>query len=110
MDVRTFHGERYLKKKQTSIFLIIWIKNELKSLSSQSHLAAKFFLYLGLLAVFTDIFPPLPSPGGFGEHVALQHQRRILPVDEAEKCRRGRGAVQTGAATTRSPHPEPSVR
>lgn len=59
--------------------------------------------------------PPLLSPsswcpGGVGEHVALQHQRWILPVDEAEKCRSGRGAVQTGATTTRSPHPEPPVR
>lgn len=53
---------------------------------------------------------PAPCPGGTGEHMALQHQRRILPVDEAKKCHTGRGAVQTGTTTTRTPHPEPSVR
>lgn len=42
--------------------------------------------------------------------MALQHQRWILPVDEAEKRGFGRGSVQTGAAATRSAHPEPAVR
>ena len=49
-------------------------------------------------------------PGGVGEHVALQHQRRLLPVDEAEKRGSGRGTVQTGSTTARPRHPEPSVR
>lgn len=49
-------------------------------------------------------------PGSVGEHVALKHQRRLLPVDEAEKCGFGRGSVQTGAPAARSAHPEPPVR
>lgn len=51
-----------------------------------------------------------PCPGSVGEHVALKHQRRVLSVDEAEKCGFGRGSVQTGASATCSAHPEPPVR
>lgn len=49
-------------------------------------------------------------PGSVGEHMALKHQRWILPVDEAEKRGFGCGSVQTGATATRSAHPEPAVR
>lgn len=54
---------------------------------------------------------PSPScPGCIGEHVAVQYQRRILPVDEAEKCCSGCGPVQTGSTETCPPYSEPAVR
>lgn len=55
-------------------------------------------------------FSILCCPGRVGEHVALQHQGGLLPVDEAEERGSGRGPVQTGAPETRPSGPEPLVR
>lgn len=48
--------------------------------------------------------------GSVGEHVALQNQGRLLPVDEAEECGSGRGSVQAGTTSPCSDYPESFVR
>lgn len=42
----------------------------------------------------------LVAPGGVGEHMALHHQRRILPVGKAEERGPGCAAVQAGSQKT----------